>query len=279
MRIHQKTERVTPAVGMTNAVRHVDGPMLPHLYHRSSCSRVSSSLAPILTPPVLVSTANNKNQFILIPNSKRIVVRCANRGTKLYDLLVLPPPPPPPKEGGDITAVVTTKVRKENAAPAAVDDSATAVQQDDNVIHTVTVAWLPSSSRDNNKSGTKDDDSNNHDDDSDDVGSDNDDSTTDDDNYIDDDKRRGEWIILAGCKGGIIHEWSISDLSSSSSSSSVSPRRSFQLTSVQGGTTTTIVSDLIHLASPSLTSCNDVENSHPPNAKLYGLIRVDNITK
>ena len=266
---------------MTNAVRHVDGPMLPHLYHRSN-SRVSSSLVPLLTPPLSANDSNN--QFILIPNSRRIVVRCANRGTKLFDLL-----PPPTKEGEDITSV-TNKVGKETAAAAKVDDSATAAQQDDdddNVIHAVTVAWLPSSSRDNNKSGTKDDDSNDDDDSDDDEESSNDDSTTDDDdddddddNYIDDDERRGEWIILAGCKGGIIHEWSISDLSSSSSS--ISPRRSFHLTSVQGGkttTTTTTVSDLIHLASPSSTSCNDVDNSPPPNAKLYGLIIVDNTTK
>ena len=86
----------------TTQVRHVDGPMLPHLNHFSSTSsqtdandnnippRATTSLVPILTPPISSSSSNedDSQQYIIVPNTKRIVVRSAHHGKRVCHLLV-----------------------------------------------------------------------------------------------------------------------------------------------------------------------------------------------
>jgi len=85
-------------------VHHVDGPMLPHLNHFSPTSsqtdsilpRATTSLVPILTPPISSSSSgsnpgnnddDNAHQYLLVPNTQRIVVRSAHHGKRVCDLI------------------------------------------------------------------------------------------------------------------------------------------------------------------------------------------------
>lgn len=236
--------------------------MLPHLYHhrhalsQSATAATSefafekaagrprlASLVPILTPPIVNgATGTNHSsidenddghcQYILVPESRRIVVRSANCGRKVCDLVV---------------------TANDNDSNINVDDG-----QGGHNIHTVTLAWLPSCNRE------REDDP------------DSDDYEDDDEDEFDNNGvvgEKGEWIILAGCVGGIVHEWSVNDLSSTLTL----PRRSFQLTTDDAITDATMrsqVSDLIHLVSPSSSDGNSIMEDTP--SILYGLI--DDVT-
>jgi len=201
---------------------HVDGPMLPHLNHFVSPNssqvdeilpRATTSLVPILTPPIESESggSDDNNQYLLVPNTQRIVVRSAHHGKRVCDLI-------PVVKNVDIRAVA--------------------------------LAWLPIH-RDQ-----KEDDEEEEDDDDDD-----DDST---DSVAD--GEGGEWIILAGCQNGMVHEWSLAALSGASDSANgPSPRRSFELTCE-----TTKNLDLIHLTSASADEDNSKRLSSN-GAILYGL--------
>jgi len=202
-------------------VHHVDGPMLPHLNHFSPSTsssqsdsvvpRATTSLVPILTPPILPLNGSNSipgndddnaDQYILVPNTQRIVVRSAHHGKRVCDLI-----PESDDTNGDI-------------------------------IRAVALTWLPChQAKEHGESETDD----NNDDDSDEE------SSSDADG---DDGDDGEWIILAACNNGIVQEWSIAELAGTSKSShhggGVGPRRSFQLTC-----STMKDLDLLHLTAAS----------------------------
>ncbi|KAL7536229.1 hypothetical protein ACHAXR_007008 [Thalassiosira sp. AJA248-18] len=219
-------------------VHHVDGPMLPHLNHFSPRA-TTTSLVPILTPPIPSSSSSSSDtshnlgsddgenqQYLLVPNPQRIVVRSSIHGKRVCDLIL------PDGEGNN------------------------------NVdIRAVTVAWLPRHHVEKDQSEEEQEDDEDDDDD--------DDDSSDNDN--DDD---GEWIVLAGCNNGIVHEWSIADLSDASSRSEVGrgPRRSFQLTS-----SAMKKMDLVHLTSASTEEDASKLLSSNGDAVLYGLIKgIDN---
>ena len=223
-------------------VRRIDGPMLPHLHLSSPETTTTAnnnslaSLVPILTPPTASAGNNGEDQrYVLVPESRRIIVRGARRGTRVRDLV----------------------------APSRDDDGDDGASSGGGgTIRSVALAWLPrvpslssSSSDDDDSDGDGDGD------DDDEVGG-------------EVEGKEGEWVILAGCSGGIVHEWSASDLSSSSSSdddggaSCLRPRRSFRLT--RGSKT----ADLTHLASPSSSESPPDDDAHDdlPAAVVYGLI-------
>ena len=94
-------------------VRQVDGPMLPHPNHFSSrrsddggLPRATMLLVPILTPPLAGGgrddggddpDGDSWQQYLLVPNHKRIAVRSARRGRRVRDLVV------PEVKDGDVT--------------------------------------------------------------------------------------------------------------------------------------------------------------------------------
>jgi hypothetical protein len=222
-------------------VRRIDGPMLPHLYlsppETSTANNSLASLVPILTPPMANAGNGEDQRYVLVPESRRIIVRGARRGTRVRDLVV-------PSCGYDDDD----------------DDGASSGGlRGGGTIRSVALAWLP---RVPSSSSSSDDDS--------------DGDGNDDDDEVgggEVEGKEGEWVILAGCSGGIVHEWSASDMSSSSSSSDddggascLRPRRSFRLT--RGSKT----ADLTHLASPSSESPPDCETDDLPAAVVYGLI-------
>ncbi len=179
-----------------------------------------------------------------MPESRRIVVRGAIRGTRVCDL------------------VVSSSDDGDEYCGGGVDD--------DGPIRSIALAWLPylRSGRGRRKRDgvTNVDDHDSDYDDDDGTGMAND--------------GEGEWTILAGCAGGIVREWSVSSLSSTSMSTSSSPpsttrllpRRSFRLTCKS-----TKVRDVNHLASPSYSSyeddrCASSSSSSDAPAIVYGLI-------
>jgi hypothetical protein len=234
-------------------VLRIDGPMLPHLYHRrrhlpSSSSGANalpaassslSSLNPILTPPTV---DGDDFRYLLVPESRRIVVRGAQRGTRVCDLVV------------------------------AIEDCGVGVGMvGGGPIRSVALAWLPHRPRGYYERRGLDDATT-----ADDVR----DSASDSGTRMGTGGGGGEWTILAGCAGGIVHEWSVTSLSSSSSSSSAPPstmrllpRRSFRL---KCGSTK--VKDLNHLASPTYSPCDDYcvsssyMSSSDASAVVYGII-------
>ena len=221
-------------------VRRIDGPMLPHLRLSSpettTANNSPASLVPILTPPTASAGNGEDQRYVLVPESRRIIVRGARRGTRVRDLVV-------PSRDDD-------------------DDDDGASSGGGGTIRSVALAWLPRVPSSSSSSSDDDDDSDG-------------DGDGDDDDEVggEVEGKEGEWVILAGCSGGIVHEWSASDLSSSSSSdddggaSCLRPRRSFWLT--RGSKT----ADLTHLASPSSESPPDDDaRDDLPAAVVYGLI-------
>jgi len=215
---------MSPLASDTPTLRHVDGHTLSHLHS----STTTTSLVPILTPPIRTSISSGKKnsedrQYILVPNSQRIVVRSAHHGKKICDLVVVP-----------------TRVDG--------DDNGGEQERNDDFIRAVTLAWLPSSF----PSTVEDDDDDDH-------------NAT----------NNGEWVILAGCKNGMVHEWSVSDLSSSddSDTNERTSRRSFQLIASTGNKSSMkkTAIELMHMTCPS--SIEEVPPSFSGgNIMLYGLV-------
>jgi len=170
---------------------------------------------PILTPPISSGGGSgdddveNSKQYVLVPNSQRIVVRSAHHGKRVCVLN-------PGADGDNVT------------------------------IRAVVLAWLPTR-RENEDNNDEEDDE----------------EVEKDDDSESDEEDTGEWVILAACNNGIVHEWSITDLSTAtmeSNKESLSSRRSFQLTC-----TTMQDLDLIHLTSPAALT--------EEAAILYGLVK------
>jgi hypothetical protein len=223
-------------------VRHIDGHTLSHLHSHSTST---TSLVPIITPPIGGSSEDDR-QYILVPNSRRIVVRSAHHGKKICDLIIVSTKSKGWNGGGD-----------DDERESHVDGRC-----DDYEIRAVTLAWLPSAPTSNTVVVEDDEDG--------------DFATT----------NNGEWVILAGCKNGMVHEWSVADLSSSSSSASFDygtmkhhgrvSRRSFQLVSSSSSGKKKSVLELMHMTSPSSSTIDEYEV--PPSflsggkALLYGLV-------
>eukprot|EP00585_Thalassiosira_rotula_P001211 CAMPEP_0196161758 /NCGR_PEP_ID=MMETSP0910-20130528/47493_1 /TAXON_ID=49265 /ORGANISM="Thalassiosira rotula, Strain GSO102" /LENGTH=1123 /DNA_ID=CAMNT_0041426703 /DNA_START=163 /DNA_END=3534 /DNA_ORIENTATION=- len=248
-------------------IHHVDGPMLPHLNHfppqttdnktnsnNNGLPRGSTSLVPILTPPHNSDNGYDNDgdydgddnahtqQYLLVPNPQRIVVRSARHGHRVCDLL--------PRVVDDDSAAATT------AATTAATNAASKV--DGVTIRAVALAWLP------NKEHNGDEEDQDEDDDDDDDDADDDESSAASTN--------GEWIILAACSNGMLYEWNVADLSSSSSPSKnnpnesiIGPRRSFRLASCASMKN----AELMHLASVQDASPSNVSSAG--GAVLYGL--------
>jgi NET1-associated nuclear protein 1 (U3 small nucleolar RNA-associated protein 17) len=80
----------------TPSIEYIDGPMLPHLLQSSTAtnanaSHAPTSLVPIITPP-LVHTSQARDvadaqQYLLVPNSQRIIVRSAHHGKRVCTLV------------------------------------------------------------------------------------------------------------------------------------------------------------------------------------------------
>ena len=154
------------------------------LYHRPSPSSSSSSsssvapslsLVPILTPPIV-----DDCRYVLLPESRRIVVRGAQRGTRVPDLVVAPDDDDDDHDG-DHDDASSGDGRRGRGGP----------------ILSVALAWLPRVVANGRRRRDVTDDSDDDDDEEEGGG--------------------GEWIILAGCAGGIVREWPAFDLSNSSS--------------------------------------------------------------
>ena len=239
-------------------VHHVDGPMLSHLNHfpskvkNTNVPRATTSLVPILTPPLISSSIhpnvggrddddddadnnNDKHQYLLVPNPQRIIVRSAIHGKRICHLT-------PPSSSCSSTS----------------DDNSNSAA----TFRAVTLVWLPVIS---NKAPEEDD--NNEED-----------SATNSDDEQHENNDDGEWVILAGCSDGYVYEWSITKLLSATTTtredegSLVPPRRSFQLTC----STTLKDLDLIHLTSTTTDEATSKYLSSSINgggAVLYGLIK------
>ena len=70
---------------MATKTKVVDFPSLPHLNQISG--GMTTSLVPILTPPINSDSAEDGHQYLLVPNANRIVVRSANHGKRVCDLI------------------------------------------------------------------------------------------------------------------------------------------------------------------------------------------------
>lgn len=78
----------------TPSINYVDGPMLPHLLQASTDAIIphtTTSLIPIITPPLATQTAASEEgdaqQYLLVPNSQRIIVRSAHHGKRVCTLV------------------------------------------------------------------------------------------------------------------------------------------------------------------------------------------------
>ena len=77
----------------TPIIEYIDGPMLPHLLHGTDLlPRTTTSLVPIITPPLATQTAAaevaaDAQQYLLVPNSQRIIVRSAHHGKRVCTLV------------------------------------------------------------------------------------------------------------------------------------------------------------------------------------------------
>eukprot|EP00986_Skeletonema_menzelii_P016899 scaffold16368_cov155-Skeletonema_menzelii.AAC.2 len=71
----------------TPSIEYIDGPMLPHLLP----SRTTTSLVPIITPPLATQTTASEEadaqQYLLVPNAQRIIVRSAHHGKRVCTLV------------------------------------------------------------------------------------------------------------------------------------------------------------------------------------------------
>ena len=82
--------------------RHLDGPALPHLGHfplgrggSANADAARLALAPVLTPPVGgAADWDAGQQYLIVPNERRIVVRSAQHGGRVCELT-------PSRDGGD----------------------------------------------------------------------------------------------------------------------------------------------------------------------------------
>lgn len=102
----------------TPSIEYIDGPMLPHLLS----PRTTTSLVPIITPPLVAQTAASSEeadaqQYLLVPNAQRILVRSAHHGKRVCTLV--------PKGDQSIHAVtlVWLPVRSEENDNADEDES------------------------------------------------------------------------------------------------------------------------------------------------------------
>lgn len=80
----------------TPRIEYIDGPMLPHLLQSSTddatiIPRTTTSLVPIITPPLATQTSASEDadaqQYLLVPNSQRIIVRSAHHGKRVCTLV------------------------------------------------------------------------------------------------------------------------------------------------------------------------------------------------
>ncbi len=78
----------------TPSINYIDGPMLPHLLQASTDAiipQTTTSLVPIITPPLATQTAASEEadaqQYLLVPNSQRIIVRSAHHGKRVCTLV------------------------------------------------------------------------------------------------------------------------------------------------------------------------------------------------
>mmetsp|Transcript_8600 Transcript_8600/g.14620 ORF Transcript_8600/g.14620 Transcript_8600/m.14620 type:complete len:1015 (+) Transcript_8600:109-3153(+) len=79
----------------TPSIEYIDGPMLPHLLQGSTDTTIpqtTTSLVPIITPPLATQTAASEEvadaqQYLLVPNSQRIIVRSAHHGKRVCTLV------------------------------------------------------------------------------------------------------------------------------------------------------------------------------------------------
>ena len=224
-------------------IHHIDGPMLPHLNHFSmeqktiddnTIPRATTSLAPILTPPIKSSSGGEDDdslQYLIVPNPHRIVIRSAHHGKRVCSLT--------PPTAAD--AVSTTTIRA------------------------VSLAWLPclqstsSSKKESESKEDNDDDSSSTDDDMSEDGERGEWvilAACSDGSVI-------EWSLS---------NLSTSGKDSPGSSSSLSPRRSFKLS--MSGIKKVKDLQLIHLTSPSNDEDTyTLISSQNNTAVLYGLAR------
>ena len=115
------------AVETTPSIKYIDGPMLPHMQAvGSTLNAATTSLVPIITPPLSttqtsdVEDAADANQYLVVPNSQRIIVRSAHHGKRVCTLV-----------------------------PAG-----------NQLIHAVTLIWLPTSEEESSAADDDDDDEN-----------------------------------------------------------------------------------------------------------------------
>mmetsp|Transcript_27419 Transcript_27419/g.55055 ORF Transcript_27419/g.55055 Transcript_27419/m.55055 type:complete len:154 (+) Transcript_27419:206-667(+) len=89
MSSQDKSSETTPSID------YIDGPMLPHLLQGSTDTTIpqtTTSLVPIITPPLATQTAASEEvadaqQYLLVPNSQRIIVRSAHHGKRVCTLV------------------------------------------------------------------------------------------------------------------------------------------------------------------------------------------------
>jgi len=110
----------------TPSIEYIDGPMLPHLLQGSTVPntdipRATTSLVPIITPPLATQTAAaeeaDAQQYLLVPNSQRIIVRSAHHGKRVCTLV------PEGDQAIHAVTLVRLQLRRAEAGGAEDDDS------------------------------------------------------------------------------------------------------------------------------------------------------------
>ena len=145
-------------------------PCLPLLLHHTTSSSSSSSVAPVVSlVPILTPPIVDDCRYVLVPKSRRIVVRGAQRGTRVPDLVVAPDDDDNDHDS-DHDDASSRDGRRGRGGP----------------ILSVALAWLPRVVATGCRRRDVTDDS--------------------DDDDDDDEGGGGEWIILAGCAEGIVRE-------------------------------------------------------------------------